>query len=91
MVVGSPLWMSPEQARGYRSDASEDEAKATVDTRADIFSLGVILYQLLTESTPITNEYYEKATKLNRRLTPTTHLLSSASMRFKNAETLREF
>ena len=64
MVVGSPLWMSPEQARGYRSDASADEAKATVDTRADVYSLGVILYQLLTESGPITYEYYEKATKL---------------------------
>ncbi|WP_438020009.1 serine/threonine-protein kinase [Sorangium sp. So ce315] len=42
MVLGSPLYMAPEQMRSAR----------TVDTRADIWSLGAILYQLLTARVP---------------------------------------
>jgi serine/threonine protein kinase len=41
-LVGSPLYMSPEQI----------EAPHTVDTRTDIWALGVILYELLTNKTP---------------------------------------
>lgn len=43
-LTGTPLYMSPEQARWGKKD---------VDTRADVFSLGVILYELLTETTPL--------------------------------------
>ncbi len=41
-MLGSPLYMAPEQARGHKN----------IDARADIWSLGVVLYQALTGRTP---------------------------------------
>ena len=80
-IVGTLDYMSPEQARVNRFD---------VDTRTDIYSLGVLLYELLTSLTPLDKQRLRRSTwdetlRLIREETP-----PLPSQRLAHAEGLPE-
>ncbi len=54
-IVGTPEYMSPEQASLNNLD---------IDTRSDVYSLGVLLYELLTGTTPVDRKSLGKAALL---------------------------
>lgn len=47
-IMGTPVYMSPEQASGERG----------IDSRTDVWAIGVILYQCLTGRLPVTGENF---------------------------------
>jgi eukaryotic-like serine/threonine-protein kinase len=51
-AIGTPQYMSPEQAEMSGLD---------VDTRCDIYSLGVLLYELMTSTTPLDADWLKSA------------------------------
>src|SRR5262249_11910857 len=56
-IVGTPEYMSPEQATFNNLD---------IDTRSDVYALGVLLYELLTGSPPLSQKELEKRGLMER-------------------------
>src|SRR5262249_12525764 len=54
-IVGTPTYMSPEQA---------DPSSMDIDTRTDVYALGVILYELLAGSPPIDAKQFQRGALL---------------------------
>ena len=76
MVLGTPLYMSPEQARG-------DE---TCDHRVDIYALGVIMYEAATGRVPFAGNNYLSVISqvLNEHPKPLRELRPELSEEFEN-------
>lgn len=75
MVIGTPNYMSPEQVRG-----------TNLDTRSDIFSLGVVLYEMIAGSSPFNGQTISDvlAAVLEREPLPLAHHVPSLDARLQS-------
>lgn len=86
-VVGTPAYMAPEQAMGNR---------ITSTPSADIFSLGAILYELLTGQPPLAPHTQGRPSSINPRVDPELETIclkcleSDPSRRYPSAEALAQ-
>jgi serine/threonine-protein kinase len=59
-LMGTPIYMSPEQCRGTK----------TVDHRSDIYSLGIIFYEMLIGQTPFMSEGFGELVNMHLNVPP---------------------
>jgi hypothetical protein len=59
-VMGTPIYMSPEQCRGTK----------TVDHRSDVYSLGIIFFEMLTGQTPFVSDGFGELVNMHLNVPP---------------------
>lgn len=83
-VIGTPGYMSPEQFSMNRQDT---------DIRSDVYSLGILLYELLTGTTPLTretvlNKSHEEISRIVREVEPPRPGLRLAQLSVADSEAI---